>query len=75
MAHTDCEVVEITKNVLARSLQANPDLLDQLSKLLAKRQMETEGILAAGAPRESVEAEHKKYAASFLDKLQSFFEL
>jgi len=75
VAHTDCEVVEITKTVLAKSLQANPDLLDQLSKLLAKRQMETEGILAAGTPRERIEAQQNKYAATFLDKLQSFFKL
>jgi small-conductance mechanosensitive channel/CRP-like cAMP-binding protein len=75
VAGMDCEVVEITKDVLATNLQANPDLVDQLSQLLAKRQMETEGILAAETPRERIEAQQNKYAATFLDRLHSFFEL
>lgn len=46
IAQTDCEVVEIGKEVLARSLKENPELLARLSDLLARRQMETEGVLA-----------------------------
>jgi CRP-like cAMP-binding protein len=75
MAGTDCEVVEITKEVLAKSLQENPELLDQLSKLLARRQMETEGILASEKSSDQIQAQQSKYAATFLDRLHSFFEL
>jgi CRP-like cAMP-binding protein len=75
VAGTDCEVVEITKAVLAQSLQANPELLDQLSNLLAKRQLETEGILASETPRDRIDAQQEKYAATFFDRIHSFFEL
>jgi small-conductance mechanosensitive channel len=75
MAHTDCEVVEIVKSVLARSLRENPDLLEKLSSLLAKRQMETEGIVAANTKASVVEATRTAYANGFMAKLSSFFEL
>jgi CRP-like cAMP-binding protein len=75
MAHADCEVVEIGKTVLARSLKENPELLNTLSALLAKRQMETEGILAANTVPHVVEATQAKYTNTFVDKLRVFFEL
>ena len=75
IAQTDCEVVEIGKTVLAKSLKDNPALLSQLSELLARRQLETEGILAAEKKGGSAEAQQTKYAAGFLDKLRAFFEL
>ena len=75
LAHTDCEVVEIGKPVLARSLKENPDLLTKLSALLAKRQMETEGIVAANTKASVVEATRLEYANGFMDKLREFFEL
>jgi small-conductance mechanosensitive channel/CRP-like cAMP-binding protein len=75
IAQTDCEVVEIGKEVLARSLKQNPELLARLSELLARRQMETEGVLAAEKQRGLGEAQQTQYAASFLDKLRTFFEL
>jgi CRP-like cAMP-binding protein len=75
LAHTDCEVVEITKPVLAKSLKEHSELVSQLSQLLAKRQMDNEGILAAGNSGAAIEARQSKYAAGFLDRLRSFFEL
>jgi small-conductance mechanosensitive channel len=75
VAQTDCEVVEIARQVLALSLQENPKLLNQLSELLARRQVETEGILAAGAPSTSAQSRQHEYAAGFLGKLRAFFEL
>ena len=74
LAHTDCEVVEIGKPVLGRSLKENPELLEKLSELLAKRRLETEGVLAAHA-KEVVEAKRTEYTNTFLDKLRVFFEL
>jgi small-conductance mechanosensitive channel len=75
VANTDCEAVEIGKPVLANSLRENRELLTKLSELLARRQMETEGILAAHALPEVVEAKKTEYQASFVDKLNKFFEL
>jgi small-conductance mechanosensitive channel/CRP-like cAMP-binding protein len=75
LAHSDCEVVEIGKPVLAHSLKENPDLLTSLSALLAKRQMETEGIVAANTKPDVVHATQTEYANTFVDKLRVFFEL
>ena len=75
IAQTDCEVVEIGKAVLAKSLKANPALLAQLSELLARRQLETEGVLAAEKKDSAAEARQTQYTASFVDKLRTFFEL
>lgn len=75
MAQTDCEVVEIGKPVIAQSLKENPDLLNKLSELLARRQMETEGIVAANSQPSVVEAKQTQYEATFGSKLRLFFEL
>jgi small-conductance mechanosensitive channel/CRP-like cAMP-binding protein len=74
MANTDCEVVEIGKAVLANSLKQKPELLHKLSDLLAKRQLETEGILST-APKTTLDARHNEYRATFRDRLRAFFEL
>jgi small-conductance mechanosensitive channel/CRP-like cAMP-binding protein len=74
IANSDCEVVEIDKAVLARSVKENPQLLKQLSELLARRQMETEGLLASGTPS-TIGERQSQYAAGFLGKLRHFFEL
>jgi small-conductance mechanosensitive channel/CRP-like cAMP-binding protein len=75
IAQTDCEVVEIGKAVLTRSLKENPELLVRLSDLLARRQLETEGVLAAEKKAGQAETQREEYTASFLDKLRTFFEL
>jgi small-conductance mechanosensitive channel/CRP-like cAMP-binding protein len=75
LAHSDCEVVEISKMVLGRSLKENPEMLSKLSALLAKRQMETEGIVAANTKASVIEATRTEYARTFMDRLQTFFEL
>jgi len=75
IANNDCEVVEIARPILAKSLKQNPELLKELSQLLAKRQMENDGVLAAEISETGLKARETRYAASFLDKLRSFFEL
>jgi small-conductance mechanosensitive channel/CRP-like cAMP-binding protein len=74
-AQTDCAVVEIAKPVLAGRLKEDPGLLQSLSQLLAQRQMETEGALAAGQSPEPAGARQARYAAGFLEKLRKFFQL
>lgn len=73
VATTDCEVLEFAKPVVAEILQANPDLFERLSELLAKRRMENEGALASSMERYASQSKQKEYAAGFLEKLYSFF--
>ena len=74
IANTDCEVVEIAKPVISSSLKEHPELLEKLSDLLARRQLETEGIVASKTGTE-IAARQTKYQASFVDKLKSFLQL
>lgn len=74
IAATDCEVVEIGKAVLAKSLKENPQLVTQLGELLAKRRIENEGILA-DTPKTALLQKQKQYTDGFLARLRAFFEL
>ena len=75
-ADGDCYVMEIAKDVMAEVIRESPDCLRQLSELLAKRRMETEGILK-GAASSSAEkaAKRREYSATFPRRLKTFFEL
>ena len=76
LAINDCKVLEITKPVFAEVIGQDPTILPRLSELLARRQLETEGIVAARSQRTAgIEAREQEYQASFLDRLKSFFEL
>lgn len=74
-ATRDCEMWEIQKGVLAEILQENENLVQKLGELLAKRRMETEGVLAATTERAEITAKQREYTEGFLRKLYSFFEL
>jgi small-conductance mechanosensitive channel len=74
-AETDCQVMEIGKPVMAEVLRASPDCLERLSELLAKRKMETEGLLKEAVSHGQHERKEREYKASFLHRLQTFFEL
>ena len=74
-AEGDCEVLEISKAVMGQILRDSPECLHQLSDLLAKRRMETEGILKdAGASHEQA-SRQSEYRASFARRLRAVFEL
>ncbi|MEA3187364.1 MAG: hypothetical protein QOD99_1194 [Chthoniobacter sp.] len=75
IATTDCDVLEIEKAVFAEVLQESPALLQSLSEMLAQRRMENEGALASTAEKRAIDTKKKEYAATFLAKLGSFFEL
>ena len=75
VAHTDCEMWEISKEVLGELLEQNHTLVEKLSDLLAKRRLENEGLLASVHPAEVMQAKHREYHATFVSKLKSFFEL
>jgi small-conductance mechanosensitive channel/CRP-like cAMP-binding protein len=74
-AETDCQVMEIGKPVMAELLRASPDCLERLSELLAKRKMETEGLLKEAVSHGRHERKEREYKATFLHRLQTFFEL
>jgi CRP-like cAMP-binding protein len=74
-AQTDCQVMEIGKPVMAELLRASPDCLERLSELLAKRKMETEGLLREAVSHTHNERKEREYRDTFLHRLRTFFEL
>jgi small-conductance mechanosensitive channel/CRP-like cAMP-binding protein len=74
-AEHDCEVLEISKPVMSELLHAAPQCLDQLSELLAKRKMETEGIVREATPTAEQTNKEREYRDTFLRRLRTFFEL
>jgi len=75
IAKSDCELLEIEKADFAEVLQSNKELFQKLSAMLAKRRLETEGILASAADSHATDAKQEEYAANFLERLSSFFQL
>jgi len=74
-ADSDCEVLEISKEIMGEIMRDSSRCLSQLSEILAKRKLEGEGILRdAEHPDAGVEKE-KEYRASFLSRLRTVFEL
>ena len=74
-AHADCYVMEIGKPVMAEVLRGAPDCLVLLSDLLARRRMETEGILKEATRSDEHELKQRQYSDTFLHRLRSFFQL
>jgi len=75
-ADGDCYVMEIGKDVMGEVIRESPDCLKQLSELLAKRKMETEGILKdVAASSADKAAKQREYTATFLRRLKTFFAL
>lgn len=80
VAVTDCEVLEITKAAFAEILARDESLLPRLGELLARRQLETEGVVQARAAdgAESAAArqrQEEEYRQGFLKRVRAFFEL
>jgi CRP-like cAMP-binding protein len=74
-AAADCYVMEISKPTMAEVIRQAPECLNQLSELLAKRKMETEGIIKDAHLADAEEAKQREYSATFLRRLRTFFEL
>jgi hypothetical protein len=63
---------------MAVVLRESPELLEQLSEILALRKLETEVILAETASQQQSDGGkdlHNEYANDFLGRLRSFFSL
>jgi small-conductance mechanosensitive channel/CRP-like cAMP-binding protein len=74
-ATADCEVAELNRAVLAEVFRQQPQLLQQISELLARRKLENEGILAAHAVTPAVAEKQRQYTAGFVRQLQALFRL
>jgi small-conductance mechanosensitive channel len=74
-ADADCEVLEISKEVMAGVLRDSPQCLTQLSELLAKRKLEGEGIVKDATQPHEPGTKESEYRASFLRRLRAVFEL
>lgn len=75
-AEGDCYVMEIGKEIMGEVIRESPDCLRQLSELLAKRRLETEGIVKHAATLSADQAaKHREYTATFLKRLKTFFAL
>jgi small-conductance mechanosensitive channel/CRP-like cAMP-binding protein len=72
-AENDCEVLEISKPVMAEVLRESPEYLSALSELLAKRKLEGEGIVKDTAATHD-EKKETEYRSSFLRRLRTVFE-
>jgi small-conductance mechanosensitive channel/CRP-like cAMP-binding protein len=74
-ADGDCEVLEIDKTAMAQIFRESPECLNQLSELLAKRRMETEGIVKDATQPHDQASKEREYRATFLSRLKTVFEL
>jgi len=74
-AKSDCYVLEIGKPVMAEVIRDSPDCLQRLSELLARRKLETEGIVKEVARTDEQDLKQRQYTATFLHRLRAFFQL
>jgi small-conductance mechanosensitive channel/CRP-like cAMP-binding protein len=74
-ADSDCEVLEISKEVMGEVMRDSPQCLTQLSEILAKRKLEGEGILRDATQPDDGANKEREYRASFLRRLRTVFEL
>src|SRR5437868_3644496 len=74
-AAADCYILEISKPVMGEVIRQSPECLNQLSELLAKRKMETEGIIKDAHLAQNEAAKQREYSATFLQRLRTFFEV
>ena len=74
-AEADCEVLVISKKVMAEVLRASPQCLTQLSELLAKRRLEGDNIVKDALVPDDLGKKEREYRASFLDRLRTVFDL
>ena len=74
-ATADCEVAELNRTMLAEVFRQQPQVLQEISELLAKRKLETEGTLAAQGTAPLAVEEQRQYTAGFRNQLQALFRL
>jgi small-conductance mechanosensitive channel len=71
----DCHVMEIGKEAMGAVVRESPDCLRQLSEILARRKLETEGVLKEASISPDQAALETEYRGNFLRRLKALFEL
>ncbi len=74
-AKIDSLVWEISRAEMQPLLHENAEMAARMSELLARRKIQTEGILAAQAPAQLVQQKTKEYANGVLGKIRALFEI
>src|SRR5438876_12111155 len=74
-AAADSSFLATSISVMGDVIRQSPECLNQLSELLAKRKMETEGIIEEAHLAQNEAAKQSEYSATFLRRLRTFFEL
>jgi len=74
-AEGDCEVLEISKPVMAEVLRESPQCQAALSELLAKRRLEGDNIVKDAPAPDDHGVKEREYRDSFLRRLRTVFEL
>ncbi len=74
-AKTDIEVMEIEKKDLAPIIKNTPGMIEQLSDLLAERQLINEGFFEEAKKGNEVTEARRNYSRKILSGMKSFFGL
>ena len=74
-AEEDCHVMEVDKDVMGAVIRESHECLRQLSEILARRKMETDGLLKGASLSPEQSAKETEDRATFLRRLTAFFEL
>lgn len=75
VALEDTTAVEIDKAILAPIIADSPELVENLSDLLARRRLQNEGVLSESMSSSQIAEKQQDYQSNFLRKLRRFFEL
>ena len=75
VADNDLRVLEIGKDALGPVLQENPAVTEALSRLVADRQLATEGFFKQQQPAAEAAATRARYATDVLRSIRDFFSI
>lgn len=75
VADSDIELVEIKKTDVLPVLENSPEIMEELSRRLAERQLINEGFFQEGKKAEEVAVMRNNYSTRFLKSMKAFFGL
>ncbi|MFA5190646.1 MAG: mechanosensitive ion channel family protein [Verrucomicrobiia bacterium] len=75
VAESDLRLLEIGKDALGPVLQENPTVVEALSRLMADRQLATDGLFKQQQHTAEAAATRKDYATTLLRNIRKFFSI
>ena len=75
VAESDLRLLEIGKDALGPVLQANPAIAESLSRLMADRQLATDGFFKQQQNTAGAAARREDYATTLLRNIRNFFRI